>query len=74
MVVSVSDLSLTGFRMNCYTRLNHDYPVFLTLPTFASLEGKIRWNNGDLYGCQFVNSLYPAVLEHIVARFPTLGR
>lgn len=70
--VMVIDLSLTGFRMRCMTRLSFEKPVFMTLPSFAALESKICWSNDDLYGCQFETTLYPAVFDHIVTRYPSL--
>lgn len=70
--VMVLDLSLTGFRMRCMTLMTPEKHVFMTLPSFAALESKICWHNGDLYGCQFVKALYPAVFDHIVSRYPSL--
>ncbi|HEY9091096.1 PilZ domain-containing protein [Parasphingorhabdus sp.] len=70
--VMVIDLSLTGFRMRCMTRLSFEKHIFMTLPSFAAQESKICWHNGDLYGCQFATTLYPAVFDHIVTRYPSL--
>ena len=70
--VMVIDLSLTGFRMRCMTRLTDDKHIFMALPSFAALESKICWHDGDLYGCQFVKALYPAVFDHIVSKYPSL--
>jgi len=72
--VMVIDLSLTGFRMRCMTRLTGEKPIFMTLPSFAALESKVCWCDGDLYGCQFVQALYPAVFDHIVSKYPSLKR
>ncbi|MEO9467608.1 PilZ domain-containing protein [Parasphingorhabdus sp.] len=68
----ILDLSLTGFRMRCMTRLTGEKHIFMTLPSFTALESRICWIEGDYYGCEFVKSLYPAVFDHIVTSFPSL--
>lgn len=68
----IVDLSLTGFRMRCMTRLTGEKHIFMALPSFASIESKICWVDGDLFGCEFVKSLHPAVFDHIVSKYPTL--
>lgn len=68
----INDLSLTGFRMRCLTRLNSDKLQFMKLPSFAALEFHIAWQDGELYGCEFEKPLYPAVFNHIVTLYPTL--
>lgn len=68
----IIDLSLTGFRMRCMTRLTGEKHIFMALPSFASIESKICWVDGDLFGCEFVKSLHPAVFDHIVSKYPTL--
>lgn len=68
----ILDLSLTGFRMRCMTRLTGEKFIFMALPTFSALESRICWVSGEFYGCEFLQSLHPAILDHIVAKYPTL--
>ena len=68
----VLDLSITGFRMRCMTRLTGEKTIFLKLPAFSALEAHICWHEGDLYGCEFAQSLHPAVYDHIVHCHPGL--
>ena len=68
----VLDLSLTGFRMRCMTRLTGEKPIFMKLPGFNAIESRICWIEDDFYGCEFVQGLYPAVFDHIVSKYPTL--
>ena len=68
----VLDLSITGFRMRCMTRLTSEKAIFLKLPSFAALEANICWNEGDYFGCEFTQSLHPAVYNHIVHCYPSL--
>jgi hypothetical protein len=70
--ITILDLSITGFRMHCLTRLTGEKPVFLKLPSFAALESKICWKTGDYFGCEFLQSLHPAVYNHIIAKYPSL--
>ncbi|WP_074204507.1 PilZ domain-containing protein [Parasphingorhabdus marina] len=68
----IMDLSLTGFRMRCMTRLTGEKNIFMTLPSFNAIESKICWIEGDFYGCEFTKALYPAVFDHIVTKYPQL--
>ncbi|MEP2103406.1 MAG: PilZ domain-containing protein [Parasphingorhabdus sp.] len=68
----IMDLSLSGFRMRCMTRLTGEKNIFMALPSFAAIESKICWVDGDIFGCEFVHSLHPAVFDHIVSKYPTL--
>ena len=68
----IIDLSLTGFRMRCITRLTGEKHIYMTLPSFSAIESKVCWIEGDFYGCEFVQSLHPAVFDHIVSKYPTL--
>ncbi|GAB5489614.1 MAG: hypothetical protein Pars2KO_31840 [Parasphingorhabdus sp.] len=68
----ILDLSLTGYRMRCMTRLTGEKPIFMTLPSFHAIESQICWIEGDFYGCEFIQGLHPAVFDHIVSRYPTL--
>lgn len=70
--IFVLDLSQTGFRMRSLSYINPEKIIFLRMPGFAPLESKVMWSNGDFYGCEFSRPLHPAVLDHIVAKFPAL--
>lgn len=68
----ILDLSITGFRMRCLTRLTGEKAIFLKLPAFSALESKICWHEGDYFGCEFLQSLHPAVYNHIIVKYPSL--
>lgn len=68
----IMDLSMTGFRMRCMTRLTAEKNIFMALPSFTAIESKICWVDGDFFGCEFVKGLHPAVFDHIVSKYPTL--
>jgi hypothetical protein len=71
--IKVVDISTTGFRMECLTYLSNSQVIFLTMPSFQSMEAKIMWQTEWMYGCAFVRPLHTAVFEHIVRSHPSLG-
>lgn len=74
MAVSIIDLSMSGFRMRCMTRLSHEKAIYLSLPSLSSIESQVCWCEGEVYGCEFSNGLHPAVFNHIVMQYPSLKR
>lgn len=71
-LVWVTDLSHSGFRMECVNSLDENRTLFLTLPGMAGMEAHIAWRAGNEYGCRFVQPLHPAVFDHIADRFPAI--
>lgn len=70
--VGLTDLSRTGFQMECLAYLPADRPVFLTLPGLAQLECSVAWQDDWHYGCAFVSPLYEAVFDHVVDAYSAL--
>lgn len=64
----LSDLSVSGFKMNSYTDLDREKPVYIRLPGIQTLSAKIIWVDYQDYGCAFNSHLHPAVLEHLVTK------
>lgn len=65
---TLSDLSVSGFKMTSYTYLDHKKPVYIRLPGIQTLRAAIKWHDHQDYGCAFANDLHPAVLEHLVSK------
>ena len=63
----LSDLSVTGFKMQSCTSLDEEKLVFVTLPGLQTLGAHIRWVHYQDFGCEFTSPLHPAVLDHIVS-------
>jgi hypothetical protein len=61
------DLSVSGFRLNCFTKLLQHKPIYIKIPGLQLLNGKIRWMNDGEYGCMFCQPLNPYVFNHIVS-------
>lgn len=64
---TLSDLSVTGFKMLSCTSLDPDKLVFVTLPGLQTLGAHIRWVHYHDFGCEFTAPLHPAVHAHIVS-------
>ena len=67
--VTLSDLSATGFRMETFARLQVGTKIWVNLPDLAPLEAFVRRCDGQIYGCEFLRPLHPAVTEHLQTRF-----
>ncbi|QTD56702.1 PilZ domain-containing protein [Parasphingorhabdus cellanae] len=65
---TLSDLSVSGFKMTSYTDLDHEKPVHIRLPGIQTLSASIKWADYEDYGCEFSDELHPAVLEHLITR------
>lgn len=68
--VHVLDMSVTGFRAEAHYSLDPGAIIWLTIPGMQGLEATVAWRKGVVVGCRFRQSLYPAVLDHVVK---TLG-
>jgi len=61
------DLSVSGFRLNCFTKLLEHKLVYVKIPGLQLLASKIRWMDDSEYGCMFCQPLNPYVFNHIVS-------
>ncbi len=66
--ITITDLSMTGFRCNTSFNLGIGQLVFVTIPTLGGLEATVVRRDGFVYGCQFERPLHNAVFDHIVAK------
>jgi hypothetical protein len=63
---TVTDLSVTGFRLESDERLPLGAAIWVRIGQLAPLEAKVVWRDGYLAGCAFNTALHPSVLDHIV--------
>jgi hypothetical protein len=63
---TVTDMSVSGFRLECDERLPLGATIWVRLGQLAPLEAKVMWRDGYIAGCAFVSPLHPSVLDHIV--------
>lgn len=71
---TLSDISVSGFKLNSFTSLNTDKMVFVKIPGLESLGAHIRWEDYQDYGCEFANPLHPAVFDHLVSGLQEFGQ
>ncbi|GAB5489448.1 MAG: hypothetical protein Pars2KO_30180 [Parasphingorhabdus sp.] len=65
---TLSDLSVSGFKLNSFTSLDPDKMVFVKIPGLQTLGAQIRWTNYQDYGCEFTHPLHPAVFDHFISK------
>ena len=73
MRAQIVDISQSGCRITTVSHISDNGRIFITLPGFGPLEAEVVWRIGESYGCSFVAPLHPAVFDHIIAKFPSLG-
>lgn len=70
--IVVRDLSQTGCRAETLTKTYTGDRIWLTLPSFAPIEGIIRWVTPHGFGCEWVAPIHESVFDHIRIRYPDL--
>lgn len=70
--VSVLDISASGFRIETANDIPMDRKVYLTIPGFQPLQGRVAWCRRDQYGCEFSQKLHDSVFSHVSSAFPSL--
>lgn len=66
-VVTVYDLSISGFCCTAVTGMRPGALCWLTLPGLSGLQAQVVWNDGARVGCAFETLLNQAVLDRLVA-------
>lgn len=62
----VTDLSVTGFRLQSFMKLMAGDSLWIMLRGFEGRRAEVLWSHGHEAGCQFDRPLHPAILDHIV--------
>lgn len=63
---TVSDLSLTGFRVRTHMKLSVGAELSVTLPGLAPRWAEVVWVRGFEAGCRFKEPLHQAVFDSLV--------
>ena len=61
----ISNISVSGFKLNCFAKLLQHKSLFIQIPGLQLLGAQIRWYEDGVYGCQFNSSLHPSVFDHL---------
>ncbi|MET0370486.1 MAG: PilZ domain-containing protein [Sphingobium sp.] len=62
----IADLSVTGFRLQSFMKLQPGSDLWIMLPGFEGRRAHVQWTRGHEAGCTFERPLHPAIFEHIV--------
>ena len=65
--VSLTDLSIGGFRISLDHQLVPGAPLELRMKGLAPLIGFVVWQDGDQVGCRFAADLHPALVDAAIA-------
>ena len=64
--VRLEDLSPCGFRITGLLYPSTAAPVVIRIPGMQLLSAQIRWEAGNVVGCEFSQPLHIAVFDHLV--------
>lgn len=62
----ITDVSVTGFRLQSFMKLTVGSDLWIMLPGFEGRRARVLWTRGPESGCAFERPLHPAILDHIV--------
>ena len=68
--VQISNLSRSGCRMwQNHSWLAIGARISLRIESIGPIDSVVRWKNREEMGVEFVQPLYPSVLDHLAAQF-----
>ena len=62
----IADVSITGFRLQSFLRLQVGADLWVMLPGFEGRRARVLWTRAHEAGCAFERPLHPAILDHVV--------
>ncbi|WP_336958658.1 PilZ domain-containing protein [Sphingobium aquiterrae] len=62
----IADLSLSGFRLQSFVKLEQDMELWIMLPGFEGRRATVLWARNHEAGCVFERPLHPAIFDHII--------
>lgn len=62
----ISDMSVTGFRLQSFMRLSVGSDLWVMLPGFEGRRARVLWAQAHEAGCAFEAPLHPAIVDHVV--------
>lgn len=67
-VSRIADLSITGFRLQSFMRLQVGAELWIMLPGFEGRRARVQWTRAHEAGCTFERPLHPAIWDHILRK------
>lgn len=62
----ITDVSVSGFRLQSFMKLMVGSDIWIMLPGFEGRRARVTWAQAHEAGCAFERPLHPAILDHIV--------
>lgn len=62
----VADLSIGGFRLQSFVKLEQGMELWIMLPGFEGRRATVLWAQNHEAGCVFERPLHPAIYDHIM--------
>lgn len=62
----VTDMSVSGFRLQSFMKLLVGSDIWIMLPGFEGRRARVTWVVAHEAGCAFEQPLHPAILDHVV--------
>lgn len=62
----ITDVSVSGFRLNSFMKLDVGDSLWIMLPGFEGRRAHVLWTRAHEAGCAFDRPLHPAILDHVV--------
>lgn len=62
----ITDVSVTGFRLQSFMKLTVGSDIWVMLPGFEGRRAQVTWVKAHESGCAFERPLHAAILDHIV--------
>jgi len=66
LAARLEDLSPRGFRIAWMPQVSEGHPLRIRIPGMQPLTARVRWRKGKALGCEFSETLHPAVFDHLV--------
>lgn len=70
----ITDVSVSGFRLQSFMKLLIGNDIWIMLPGFEGRRARVTWTRAHESGCAFERPLHPAILDHIVRLSIEAGR
>jgi len=62
----ILDMSLVGFRLTSFAKLQRGMEVWIMFPGFEGRRAEVIWTANHEAGCRLDQPLHPAIFDHIV--------
>lgn len=70
----ITDMSVTGFRLQSFMKLSVGSELWIMLPGFEGRRARVLWVKAHESGCTFERPLHPAIFDYIIQRCEAAAR